>query len=136
MPVVFVKVTVDALTVPPNVVPPELVIVTDPMSVPIAPVMLTAPVVLITMLEAEPPLVPVIEATVIDPELPPPKYKVTPSPSNTLLRVMDEAPKSNTLFELKKVVVPPRLNEQVVPLLQVVGLAAVKVPNKILLPVL
>ena len=37
MPVVFVNVTVVALTAPLNVVPPEFVIVKVPMSVPIAP---------------------------------------------------------------------------------------------------
>ena len=47
VPVVFVNVTVVALTAPLNVVPPEFVIVRVPMSVPIAPEMVTVPAVLI-----------------------------------------------------------------------------------------
>ena len=85
------------VTVPPKIAPPEFVRVRMPISVPIAPVILTAPVVLITTLEASPPSVPLIEATVIAPELPPPKLSVTPSPKITLLRVIDEVPKSKVL---------------------------------------
>ncbi len=85
------------VTAPPKVAPPEFVRVRLPISVLMAPVILTAPVVLITILEASPPAVPVIEATVIAPELPLPKYKVTPSPRITLLRVIDEVPKSKVL---------------------------------------
>ena len=136
VPVVFVRTIELELTEPPKVAPPELVTVTLPISVPIAPVMFTAPVVLITILEASPPDVPVIEATVILPELPPPKYKVTPLPKRTLLSVMGDVPKSNTLFELKNVVVPPKLKEQLVPTTQVDGLAAVNSPKRMLSPVL
>ena len=85
------------VTLPPKVPPPEFVRVRVPISVPIAPVMLTAPVVLITTFEGNPPAVPVIEATVIAPELPPPKLSVTPSPKITLLSVIDEVPKSKVL---------------------------------------
>ena len=136
VPVALVKATVDAVTAPPKVAPPAFVMVNVPISVPMAPVTLTAPDVLITTLDAEPPAVPVIEATVIEPELPPPRYKVTPLPKSTLLSVIGEVPKSNMLLELKNVVVPPRLNEQLVPATQVDGFAAVKVPSKILSPVL
>ncbi|CAM3792387.1 hypothetical protein POBR111598_09895 [Polynucleobacter brandtiae] len=103
------------LTVDPKMAPPLLVKVRVPISVPIAPVMLIAPVLLITTLELAPPAVPVIEATVIDPDLPPPKYKVTPSPKITLFKVIEEVPKSKVLVEPKKLVVPPILNEQSIP---------------------
>ena len=49
--------------------------------------------------------------------------------------VIEDEPKSKVLVELKKLVVPPILNEQVVPLLQSAGLPAVKVPKRMLLPV-
>ena len=54
VPVVLVNATVAAFTVLLNVVPPEFVIVRVPMSVPTAPETVTAPVVLIVKLEAEP----------------------------------------------------------------------------------
>ena len=122
-------------TVDPKVAPPLLVRVRLPMSVPMAPVILTVPVLLITTFDLAPPAVPEIEATVIEPECPPPKYKVTPSPKMTLFKVIDEVPKSKVLVELKKLVVPPILNEQSIPLTHSVGLPAVKVPKRILLPV-
>jgi hypothetical protein len=70
------------------------------------------------------------------PELPPPKYKVTPSSKTTLFSVIAEVPKSKILFELRIVVVPPKVNEQLVPTTQVDGFAAVNVPNRMLSPVL
>ena len=134
--VLLITMLVPVSTVDPKVAPPLLVRVKLPISVPIAPVILTAPVLLITTLELAPPAVPVIEATVIAPELPPPRYRVTPSPKMTLFKVIEDEPKSKVLVELKKLVVPPILNEQVVPVLQSLGLPAVKVPKRILLPVI
>ena len=79
MPVVFVNVTVVALTAPLNVVPPELVIVKVPMSVPIAPEAVTAPVVLIVMLEAEPLATPDTVVMLIGVDAPVPTVNVLPS---------------------------------------------------------
>ena len=77
--VVLVIATVAALTAPVNVVPPELVIVKVPMSVPIAPEAVTAPVVLIVMLEAEPLAVPETLDKLITFAIPVPNVKVTSS---------------------------------------------------------
>ena len=55
------KVIVAALTVPENVVPPDRVTVTVPMSVPTAPLTVTAPVVFIVRLDAPLRAVPVTE---------------------------------------------------------------------------
>ena len=49
VPVVLLKVTVVALTAPPKVVPPELVMVRVPISVPMVLVTPTVPTELITM---------------------------------------------------------------------------------------
>ena len=68
-----------APTAPLNVVPPEFVIVKVPISVPIAPEAVTAPVVLIVILEAEPPAVPETLLKLIAFAIPVPKVKVTPS---------------------------------------------------------
>ena len=79
VPVVLVNATVAASTVLLNVVPPEFVMVIVPMSVPIAPEAVTAPVVLIVILEAEPPAVPETLLKLIAFAIPVPKAKVTPS---------------------------------------------------------
>ena len=78
MPVVLVKVTVVASTVLLKVVPPELVMVSVPISVPMAPLTVTAPVVLIVMLDEEPPVVPLIEERLIGLALPLPIVKYAP----------------------------------------------------------
>ena len=77
--VLSLKVIVAALTVLENVVPPDRVIVTVPMSVPTAPLTVTAPVVLIVKLEAVPLAVPVTEDKLNVFALPVPTVKVTPS---------------------------------------------------------
>ena len=77
--VVSVKVTVAALTVLLNVVPPDWVIVTIPISVPIASLTVTTPVLLIIKLETVPPEVPVIAAKLIGLAMPVPTVNVTPS---------------------------------------------------------
>ena len=76
---VFVNVIVAALTAPLNVEPPELVIVKVPMSVPIAPDAVTAPVVLMVTLDADPLAVPEILDKLIVFAIPVPNVKVTPS---------------------------------------------------------
>ena len=60
VPVVSVRVTVSALTVPPKVVPPDCVTVSVPMSVPTAPPTVTAPVALKVRLDLVPPFVPLM----------------------------------------------------------------------------
>ena len=77
--VVLVIATVATLTAPLNVAPPELVIVKVPISVPIAPEAVTAPVVLIVTLDAEPLAVPETLDKLIALAIPVPKVKVTPS---------------------------------------------------------
>ena len=134
---VFVITTAFAVeTAPPNVAPPEFVNVNVPISVPIAPVTLTVPVVLSTTSDAAPPAVPVIEAIVIEPELPLPTRSVTPSPKMTLLSTTADEPKSKVLVELKNVVLPPKLKVQVEADEHCEGFAAVNVPSRILSPVL
>ena len=89
VPVVFVITTlVPVDTAPPNVAPPEFVSVRVPISVSIAPVTLTVPVVFRMTYEGSPPAVPLIEAIVIAPELPAPTDNVTPLPKTTLFKVM------------------------------------------------
>ena len=75
----MVSVTVVALTVLLKVVPPEFVIVMVPMSVPMAPLIVTAPVVLMVRLEAVPLAVPVTEDKLITLAIPVPTVKVAPS---------------------------------------------------------
>ena len=84
MPVVFVNVTVVALTAPLNVVPPEFVIVKVPMSVPILELNVTPATELMVIFDDEPEAVPVTEFTVIRAGPPLPKVNVTPSRSVTL----------------------------------------------------
>jgi hypothetical protein len=77
VPVVAVNVTVAALTVLENVVPPDLVTVTVPISVPTAPLTVTAPVVLIVKLEVGLPAVPVTEDKLNIFPIPVPTVRVT-----------------------------------------------------------
>ena len=79
MPVVFVNVTVVALTAPLNVVPPEFVIVKVPMSVPIAPETVTAPAVFSVRLEALPLATPETVVMLIGVAAPAPTVSVLPS---------------------------------------------------------
>jgi len=85
--VVLVIATVTADTVLLKVVPPELVTVMVPMSVPIAPRILTAPTELMTIFDLPnkvpivPPAVPEIDFTEIKPGPALPRVKVTLSPS-------------------------------------------------------
>ena len=65
-----------APTAPLNVMPPELVIVKLPMSVPIAPETVMAAVVLKVMPDGTPPVVPEIELSVIGVAAPEPRVKV------------------------------------------------------------
>jgi len=76
VPVVLVNVTVAASTVLENVVPPDLVTVTVPISVPTAPLTVTAPVVLIVKLETEFNAVPVTEDKEIGVSAPAPTVNV------------------------------------------------------------
>ena len=91
------------------------------------------PVVLITIFDGAPGDVPVMEATVMFPELPAPKFKVTPLPKTILFKVIAKEPKSTVVELPKNEVVPPKLNAQSeVPHKE--GLVAVKVPARALLP--
>ena len=133
VPVVAVKVVVVSLTVLVKVVPAEFCTVTVPMLVPIAPND-AVPVVLMTIFAGVPGDVPVIDATVMFPELPAPKFKVTPLPRTMLFKVIANEPKSTVVELPKNEVVPPKLNAQSeVPHKE--GLVAVKVPASALLPV-
>ena len=76
VPEVSVSVTVAASTVLPKVVPPDWVISTVPISVPTAPLTVTAPVVLMVRLEDTPPAVPVTAARLIGVAAPVPTVSV------------------------------------------------------------
>ena len=86
-PVVFVRATVVAPTVPSKVVPPELVMVMVPISVPMAPRTRTVPTELIVIFDLPErlpvviPIVPEIDLTEINPGPPLPRVKVTLSPN-------------------------------------------------------
>ena len=67
------------MTAPANVTPFESVTVTDPISVPIVPLISTVPRLLIIMLLELPPAVPEINFTVIAAVPPLPRVNVTPS---------------------------------------------------------
>ena len=76
---------------------PELVIVTVPISVSKLLLIKTEPVVLIVILEAEPPAVPLIEERLIGLAIPVPMVRVTPSSNVVALRAMipvDPPPKN------------------------------------------
>ena len=79
MPVVATTDTSAAATVPENVVPPELVTVTVPTSVPTAPLADTAPVVLSVRFDAAPPKLPLTLDRLTGLAAPVPTVKVTPS---------------------------------------------------------
>ena len=88
VPVVLVKVTVEAETVLLNVVPPELVIVMVPISVPMAPLTVTAPVVLMVRFELVPLAVPVTDDRLMALAMPVPTVSVTPSAKVAAPKVM------------------------------------------------
>ena len=78
----LVMATVAADTVPVNTVPPELVIVTTPISLaPTASATATAPVVLIVRLDVVPPAVPVTKSKLMALLVPVPTVSVAPSAS-------------------------------------------------------
>lgn len=110
---VFVRVTVVAPTVPLKVVPPELVIVTVPMSVPMLPPIVTAPVVLMVRFEALPLAVPVTEERLMALAMPVPIVKVAPSARVAAPKVMlpVEAPPT---VELPPIVTPVLLSPKVI----------------------
>ena len=88
VPVVSVIVTRSASTVDWKVVPPELVIITAPMSVPTAPLTVAVPVVSIVTCSPTLPVVPVIEPTWIVLATPVPSVRVAVCPSSTSASVM------------------------------------------------
>ena len=92
VPVVSVSVTVSALTVAVNVVPPDCVTLNVPMSVPTAPTV-TAPVALITRLDAVPAAVPAMEPV---PIVVPCSVNVSPS-AITILPVETVPPLTESL---------------------------------------
>ena len=102
VPVVLVMVVVAVSTVLWNVVPPELVMVRFPMSVPTAPANITAPVVLTVKLSAVPPAVPVTAAILITLAMPVPTVSVTPFSRMALPRVTVpvDAPPTKPLADL------------------------------------
>ena len=143
MPVVFVRTTlVLASTVLANVLPPEFVIVTEPILVPIVRRIFTSPVVLIIRLEGQlssGPIgsaiaVPASEPIVMDPELPPPKVNVTPLPRVMLSKLMGLMPKSIVVLTPIKRVVPPLKSKPQSGPVQVVTVDFVKFPAIILSP--
>ncbi len=81
-------VAVAAATVLWKVVPPELVMVKSPISVPTAPATVTAPVVLMVKLLDVPDAVPVTAAILIVLAMPVPTVSVTPSSRMALPRVI------------------------------------------------
>jgi len=81
VPVVSVSVTVTAATVSANVVPPDWVSVTTPISVPTASATFTNPEVLIVRLETAPEAVPVTLSRLIGLAIPVPTVSVAPSTS-------------------------------------------------------
>ena len=87
-PVVSVRVTVTAPTAPVKVVPPELVMVSVPISVPIVLETVTAPVVLIVRFDTAFRAVPIIEERLIALAIPVPRVRVTPSASVVAPKVM------------------------------------------------
>lgn len=87
-PVVSVSTTVLALTAPLKVAPPELAIVRVPISVPMVPDTVSAPIVLIVRFEGVPPVVPAIDERLIALAIPVPRVSVTPSASVVAPKVM------------------------------------------------
>jgi hypothetical protein len=85
-------------TAPENVVPPEFVTVSVPMSVPIAPLTVTAPVTLNVRFDAVPEAVPVMLERLTAPEPPVPSVSVTPSASVAAPSVIVPLPAASALF--------------------------------------
>ena len=71
--------SVDPPTAPENVVPPEFVTVSVPISVPMDPLTVTAPVTSMVTFDAVLPAVPAMLVRLIPPEPPVPSVSVTPS---------------------------------------------------------
>ena len=86
--VVLVIASEAASTVPVKVVPPELVMVSVPISVPIVLETVTAPVVLIVRFDTAFRAVPIIEERLIALAIPVPRVRVTPSASVVAPKVM------------------------------------------------
>ena len=70
-------VSVDPPTAPVSVVPPEFVTVSVPMSVPMVPLTVTAPVTLMVTFDAVLPAVPAMLVRLTPPEPPVPSVRVT-----------------------------------------------------------
>lgn len=106
--VVLVMVSDATLMAPLKVVPPELVIVTVPISVPMVLETVTAPVVLIIRFEVVPSAVPVIDERLIAFAIPVPIVRVTPSASVVAPKVMApvEPPPNEVLERTLTAVVP------------------------------
>jgi len=81
-------VTVPAVSVEPKVAVPELVRVTEPRSVPTAPVTLTAPRVSKVMAEVAPPAVPLMAPVVMGVVAPAPRVRLAPSARFSAGKVM------------------------------------------------
>ncbi len=88
VPVAETMVTVSAVSVDPNVAPPTLVSVTEPRSVPTAPVTLVAPRVSKAMEEVAAPAVPLMAPVVTGVAAPAPRMRLAPSASWMAGRVM------------------------------------------------
>ena len=93
LPVVSVSATVAALTVLWKSIPPELVTVTVPMSVPTAPETVTVPATLKVTFDAVPDAVPLMLVAETVPFPPVPSIRVTPSASvmAAMVRAADPA---------------------------------------------
>ena len=124
--VLLLNVTVAASTVLENVVPPDCVMVTVPISVPTAPPMVTAPMVFIVKLEDVLPVVPVTDERLKVLAIPVPIVNVTPSASVA-------APKVICPVEVPPTVELPDTVTPVVPKLMTPEPAAVIVPLIVLL---
>ncbi len=142
VPVVLVSVTVVALIAPLKVVPPELVIVTVPISVPMVLETVTAPVVLIVRFDTVLPAVPAIDDRLIAFAIPVPKVNVTPSASVVAPKVMVpvELPPTVVFADTLTGVVPKfstPLEAAIVPAkVFTLGAVAVKPPVKLKVPLL
>ena len=142
LPLVSSKATLVVVsTAPPKVVPPDWVKVKLAMLVPMLRVMLTVPVLLMTILDGQLRLspkgaataMPAIEPMVMVPALPLPKVKVTPLPSTMLSKVMGSAPKSKVIGSPTKRLVPLLKLMPQSPV-QLIRLVLVKLPAITLVP--
>ena len=111
VPAVFVKVTDPVFTAPEKVVPPEFVMVTVPISVPIAPEIVAAPEVFNVKLEAELSAVPVMELMLMGVATPVPTVNVTPFAKVTAPNVICpvDAPPTVAFAETLKLAVGVRV---------------------------